>query len=75
MAGVDDVGPACSADAAGRSTASSVDWSSGRSTTGCTCWGCPIQGQLISTGLVLLAAVSVDSLSRPAAGSGSIART
>jgi D-xylose transport system permease protein len=37
--------------------------------------GLPIQWQLISTGLVLLAAVSVDSLSRPAAGSGSIART
>jgi D-xylose transport system permease protein len=36
--------------------------------------GFPIQWQLIVTGLVLLAAVSVDSLSRPAAGSGSMSR-
>ena len=37
--------------------------------------GLPIQYQLIATGLVLLAAVSVDSLSRKGAGSGSSART
>jgi D-xylose transport system permease protein len=36
--------------------------------------GLPIQYQLIVTGLVLLAAVSVDSLSRRGAGSGSAAR-
>jgi D-xylose transport system permease protein len=36
--------------------------------------GFPIQWQLIITGLVLLAAVSVDSLSRKGAGSGSLAR-
>jgi D-xylose transport system permease protein len=36
--------------------------------------GLPIQYQLIATGLVLLAAVSVDSLSRKGAGSGSAAR-
>ena len=36
--------------------------------------GLPIQYQLIATGLVLLAAVSVDSLSRRGAGSGSPAR-
>jgi len=36
--------------------------------------GLPIQYQLIATGLVLLAAVSVDSLSRKGAGSGSVAR-
>jgi D-xylose transport system permease protein len=36
--------------------------------------GLPIQWQLIATGLVLLAAVSVDSLSRRGAGSGSLAR-
>ncbi len=36
--------------------------------------GFPIQWQLIITGLVLLAAVSVDSLSRRGAGSGSVAR-
>jgi D-xylose transport system permease protein len=36
--------------------------------------GLPIQWQLIVTGLVLLAAVSVDSLSRRGAGSGSLAR-
>jgi len=36
--------------------------------------GLPIQVQLIATGLVLLAAVSVDSLSRRGAGSGSLAR-
>jgi D-xylose transport system permease protein len=36
--------------------------------------GLPIQWQLIVTGLVLLAAVSVDSLSRRGAGSGVLAR-
>lgn len=36
--------------------------------------GLAIQWQLIATGLVLLAAVSVDSLSRRGAGSGSLAR-
>ena len=36
--------------------------------------GLPIQWQLIATGLVLLAAVSVDSLSRRGAGSGSAVR-
>ncbi len=36
--------------------------------------GLPIQWQLMITGLVLLAAVSVDSLSRRSSGSGSIAR-
>jgi D-xylose transport system permease protein len=36
--------------------------------------GLPIQYQLIATGLVLLAAVSVDSLSRRGAGAGSPAR-
>ena len=36
--------------------------------------GLPIQWQLIATGLVLLAAVSVDSLSRRGATSGSLAR-
>ena len=36
--------------------------------------GFPIQWQLIVTGLVLLAAVSVDSLSRRGAGTGSMAR-
>jgi D-xylose transport system permease protein len=36
--------------------------------------GLPIQWQLIATGLVLLAAVSVDSLSRRGATSGSVAR-
>ncbi len=36
--------------------------------------GLPIQYQLIATGLVLLAAVSVDSLSRRSSGSGSTAR-
>ena len=36
--------------------------------------GLPVQWQLIVTGLVLLAAVSVDSLSRKGAGSGSLAR-
>ena len=36
--------------------------------------GLPVQWQLIVTGLVLLAAVSVDSLSRRGAGSGSLAR-
>jgi D-xylose transport system permease protein len=36
--------------------------------------GLPIQWQLIVTGLVLLAAVSVDSLSRRGAGSGSAVR-
>jgi D-xylose transport system permease protein len=36
--------------------------------------GFAIQWQLIATGLVLLAAVSVDSLSRKSAGSGSLAR-
>jgi D-xylose transport system permease protein len=36
--------------------------------------GLAIQWQLIITGLVLLAAVSVDSLARKAAGSGSMAR-
>jgi D-xylose transport system permease protein len=36
--------------------------------------GFPIQWQLIITGLVLLAAVSVDSVSRRGAGSGSMAR-
>ncbi len=36
--------------------------------------GLPIQYQLIVTGLVLLAAVSVDSLSRRGAGSGSLVR-
>jgi D-xylose transport system permease protein len=36
--------------------------------------GLPIQWQLIATGLVLLAAVSVDSLSRRGATSGSAAR-
>jgi D-xylose transport system permease protein len=36
--------------------------------------GLPIQVQLIATGLVLLAAVSVDSLSRRGAGSGSLVR-
>jgi len=35
--------------------------------------GLPIQWQLIATGLVLLAAVSVDALSRRGAGSGSLA--
>ncbi|HVA85299.1 MAG TPA: hypothetical protein VNF73_03155 [Candidatus Saccharimonadales bacterium] len=35
--------------------------------------GFPIQWQLIATGLVLLAAVSVDSLSRKGAGAGSFA--
>ncbi len=37
--------------------------------------GLPIQYQLIVTGLVLLAAVSVDSLSRRGAGTGSMIRT
>ena len=37
--------------------------------------GLPIQYQLIVTGLVLLAAVSVDSLSRRGAGTGSPYRT
>jgi len=36
--------------------------------------GFPIQWQLIATGLVLLAAVSVDSLSRKGAGAGGTAR-
>jgi len=36
--------------------------------------GFPIQWQLIATGLVLLAAVSVDSLSRRSGGSGSLVR-
>jgi D-xylose transport system permease protein len=36
--------------------------------------GLAIQWQLIATGLVLLAAVSVDSLSRRSAGAGSAAR-
>ena len=36
--------------------------------------GLPVQWQLIATGLVLLAAVSIDSLSRNGAGSGSPAR-
>ena len=36
--------------------------------------GLPIQWQLMITGLVLLAAVSVDSLSRRSSGSGSMAR-
>jgi D-xylose transport system permease protein len=36
--------------------------------------GFPIQWQLIITGLVLLAAVSVDSLSRRGGGSGSLVR-
>jgi D-xylose transport system permease protein len=37
--------------------------------------GLPIQYQLIITGLVLLAAVSIDSLSRKSAGAGRSART
>ncbi|MFI5225797.1 MAG: sugar ABC transporter permease [Candidatus Limnocylindrales bacterium] len=36
--------------------------------------GLPVQWQLIATGLVLLAAVSIDSLSRNGSGSGSPAR-
>ena len=37
--------------------------------------GLPIQIQLIVTGLVLLAAVSIDSLSRKSTAGGSMVRT
>jgi D-xylose transport system permease protein len=36
--------------------------------------GLEVQWQLIATGLVLLAAVTVDALSRRGSGSGSLAR-